>query len=196
MTTKEAIEYWERFNAEIDDLYDICSDADRVTLIKQREAVEFTISALRARQGRDRNSTMIVAKLREFASMNPPVCEWDKDNHGPVYCKPYEPWQKTARDAAGIIERYEKGEHSNQKEMQWISVKDRLPSLEGLEPDEVEYVLVSEQYFAVITGEKLGSCVSICGFGHDGWSKSDNFGYVCTENITHWMPMPEPPEED
>ena len=77
----------------------------------------------------------------------------------------------------------------------WISVEDRLPSLEGLEPDEVEYVLVSEQYFAAITGEKLGSYVSICGFGHDGWSKFDNFGYVRTENITHWMPMPEPPQE-
>ena len=77
----------------------------------------------------------------------------------------------------------------------WISVEDRLPSREGLEPDEVEYVLVSEQYFAAITGEKLGSYVSICGFGHDGWSKVDNFGYVRTENITHWMPLPDPPKE-
>ena len=79
---------------------------------------------------------------------------------------------------------------------EWISVEDRLPSREGLEPDEVEYVLVSEQYFAAITGEKLGSYVSICGFGHDGWSKFDNFGYVRTENITHWMPMPRPPKEE
>ena len=78
----------------------------------------------------------------------------------------------------------------------WISVKDGLPSLEGLEQDEVEYVLVSEQYFDAITGEKLGSYVSICGFGHDGWSKFDNFGYVRTENITHWMPLPDPPEEE
>ena len=78
---------------------------------------------------------------------------------------------------------------------EWISVEDRLPSREGLEPDEVEYVLVSEQSFDAITGEKLGSYVSICGFGHDGWSKFDNFGYVRTENITHWMPMPEPPGE-
>ena len=72
----------------------------------------------------------------------------------------------------------------------WISVEDRLPSLEGLEPDEVEYVLVSEQSFDAITGEKLGSSVSICGFEHDGWSKFDNFGYVRTENITHWMQLP------
>ena len=72
----------------------------------------------------------------------------------------------------------------------WISVEDRLPSREGLENDETEYVLVSEQSFNAITGEKLGSCVSICGFDHDGWSKFDNFGYVRTENITHWMPLP------
>lgn len=78
----------------------------------------------------------------------------------------------------------------------WISVEDRLPSREGLEPDEVEYVLVSEQYFDAITGEKLGSYVSICGFGHDGWSKFDNFGNVRTENITHWMLLPEPPQEE
>ena len=78
---------------------------------------------------------------------------------------------------------------------EWISVEDRLPSLEGLEPDEVEYVLVSEQSFDAITGEKLGSCVSICGFEHDGWSEFDNFGYVRTENITHWTPLPEPPGE-
>ena len=79
---------------------------------------------------------------------------------------------------------------------EWISVEDRLPSREGLEPDEVEYVLVSEQSFDAITGEKLGSCVSICGFGHDGWSKFDNFGCVRTENITNWMPLPEPQEEE
>lgn len=77
----------------------------------------------------------------------------------------------------------------------WISVEDGLPSREGLEHDEVEYVLVSEQSFDAITGEKLGSSVSICGFEHDGWSKFDNFGYVRTENITHWMPLPCPPQE-
>ena len=79
---------------------------------------------------------------------------------------------------------------------EWISVKDRLTSREGLGKDETEYVLVSEQFFDAITGEKLGSYVSTCGFGHDGWSKFDNFGYVRTENITHWMPLPEPPKEE
>ena len=50
MTNEEAIEYWEQFNAEIDDLYDACSDADRDVLVKQRETVEYTISALRQQE--------------------------------------------------------------------------------------------------------------------------------------------------
>ena len=50
MTIEEAIEYWEQFNAEIDDLYDACSDADRDVLVKQREIVEYTISALRQQE--------------------------------------------------------------------------------------------------------------------------------------------------
>lgn len=50
MTREEVIEYWEQFNAEIDDLYDACSDADRDVLVKQREIVEYTISALRQQE--------------------------------------------------------------------------------------------------------------------------------------------------
>ena len=50
MNREEAIEYWEQFNAEIDDLYDVCSDADRDVLVKQREAVKFTISARRQQE--------------------------------------------------------------------------------------------------------------------------------------------------
>ena len=49
MTRKEAIEYWELFNAEIDEMLDLyCSDAaHKKALEEQREAVEFTIAALR-----------------------------------------------------------------------------------------------------------------------------------------------------
>ena len=45
MKIKEAIEYWEVFNSEIDDLYNTCSDEERSILEKQRDVVEFTISA-------------------------------------------------------------------------------------------------------------------------------------------------------
>ena len=49
MTLKEVIEYWELFNAEIDDLLLLyrSDGACTETLEEQREAVEFTIAALR-----------------------------------------------------------------------------------------------------------------------------------------------------
>lgn len=47
MTNKEAIEYWEQFNSEIDKLlYRTYGDRKKV-LEEQREVVEFTIAALR-----------------------------------------------------------------------------------------------------------------------------------------------------
>ena len=52
MTFKEVIEYWEQFNAEIDEMLDLyCSDAaHKKTLEEQREVVEFTIAALRGQR--------------------------------------------------------------------------------------------------------------------------------------------------
>ena len=75
---------------------------------------------------------------------------------------------------------------------EWISVKDRLPSREGLMDEENEYVLVSLRW--------TDGCqtVSICGYGKDEWSKWDGFGFTGNDykHITHWMPLPEPPKED
>ena len=45
MTHKEAIEYWELFNSEIDDLLPGTYGACKKALEEQREAVEFTIAA-------------------------------------------------------------------------------------------------------------------------------------------------------
>ena len=52
MTLKEAIEYWELFNAEIDDLLLLyrSDGACTETLEEQREAVEFTIAVLRGQR--------------------------------------------------------------------------------------------------------------------------------------------------
>ena len=52
MTLKEAIEYWELFNSEIDELlYLYRSDAaHKKTLEEQREVTEFTIAALRGQR--------------------------------------------------------------------------------------------------------------------------------------------------
>ena len=67
MTREEVIEYWEQFNAEIDDLYDACSDADRDVLVKQREIVEYTISALRQQERFDEtNKALTLDELRQM----------------------------------------------------------------------------------------------------------------------------------
>lgn len=52
MTLKEVIEYWELFNAEIDDLLLLyrSDGACTETLEEQREAVEFAITVLRQRE--------------------------------------------------------------------------------------------------------------------------------------------------
>ena len=51
MTREEAIKYWEQFDAEIDELAtDNLYEEQMDALEKQREVVEFTISALRALQ--------------------------------------------------------------------------------------------------------------------------------------------------
>lgn len=65
MTIEEAIEYWEQFNAEIDDLYDACSDAEMDVLVKQREIVEYTISALR-KQEQQPNAPLTLDELRKM----------------------------------------------------------------------------------------------------------------------------------
>ena len=75
MTREDAIEYWEQFNAEIDGLYDACSDADRNVLVKQREIVEYTISALRQQEtvtdSHQLNEPLTLDELREM-----PIRDW------------------------------------------------------------------------------------------------------------------------
>ena len=80
MTREEAIEYWDQFNAEIDDIYDACSDADRDVLVKQREIVEYTISALRQQE-----------HFREVTKKVEPLTMDDlrKMDGEPVWCEIY-----------------------------------------------------------------------------------------------------------
>lgn len=72
---------------------------------------------------------------------------------------------------------------------EWISVKDRLPERAGLDDDMTEYVIVCEK-------SSTGGYVSVCGYEKDGWSDWDNFGTIDPKRITHWMPLPEPPEAE
>ena len=74
MNREDAIEYWEQFNAEIDDLYDACSDADRDVLVKQREIIEYTISELRQQERFDEtNKALTLDELRSAYKFGCPV---------------------------------------------------------------------------------------------------------------------------
>lgn len=68
----------------------------------------------------------------------------------------------------------------------WISVEERLP-------DKMKHVLVFKQ-----RNEHASWPVSMWHIetdwrGNNGWSKNIDNGYF---DITHWMPLPEPPKED
>lgn len=67
------------------------------------------------------------------------------------------------------------------RKQQWISVKDRLP-----EP--AENVLIFTDYH--------GGCVDIGRYVLQGnlpfWARG---GTMIKDNVTHWMPLPEPPKE-
>ena len=57
MTLKEAIEYWEQFNSEIDKLLYRTYGARKKVLEEQREVVEFTIAALREMDSQEKPKT-------------------------------------------------------------------------------------------------------------------------------------------
>lgn len=80
---------------------------------------------------------------------------------------------------------------------EWISVKDRLP-------DEGKYLVCKD-----VHGNKI---IDICAYTNNleaidkydfqgqnrgGWYGYDSeCGYFERRNVTHWMPLPEPPKEE
>lgn len=62
----------------------------------------------------------------------------------------------------------------------WISVKDRMP-------EEFTSVIVH------VPGENQWSTVREAYFARGGWCT--RIGIFSTDDVTHWMPLPEPPKE-
>ncbi len=58
---------------------------------------------------------------------------------------------------------------------EWISVKDRLPEIDGI------YLIIKE------TGMGYSDKVAVCEYGF-------KYGFDRV-GVTHWMPLPEPPNE-
>lgn len=80
----------------------------------------------------------------------------------------------------------------------WIPVAERLPEEDG------EYLVwfgrnVFESYAEVRYFAKDGEAVDKYDLRHEKnvWYYYDSeWGYVACRNVTHWMPLPEPPKED
>ena len=62
--------------------------------------------------------------------------------------------------------------------MEWISVKDRMPEIDGR--------------YLVYTNDVVTSWVEPLTFEVDFWC-DENGWWPCV--VTHWMPFPDPPEE-
>ena len=79
---------------------------------------------------------------------------------------------------------------------EWISVKDRLPEKDG-------YYLVwkawgTHRWHEVLSFAKDGRKVDKYDFKREWknvWYKYDSeYGYITIDSVTHWMPLPQPPE--
>ncbi len=75
---------------------------------------------------------------------------------------------------------------------QWVSVKDRLP-----EEDEI-YIVAADDEGEPMDERIWGGRAVVCAEYFGGsWSWQDGkYEYDLTGLVTHWMPLPEPPEED
>ncbi len=101
----------------------------------------------------------------------PYMGELDKSYMIPMKCK-----EIIMRDALALL-----------KEQEWISIKDRLPNCNGC------YLVWRPRFYT----EK--GMPSICYFdGQNAWH--DSYGVDFTrvlahDDVSHWMPLPEPPKE-
>lgn len=71
----------------------------------------------------------------------------------------------------------------------WISVRDRLPNCNGI------YLVWRPHYFGGEIGEPV-----VCYFdGQNTWHDSYGVDFeriLNPDDVTHWMPLPEPPKEE
>lgn len=65
--------------------------------------------------------------------------------------------------------------HNYRRNNEWVSVKDRLPEQSGYYL--CTYVFDNHRFY------------------YDRWFWESEKRFATTDNITHWMPLPEPPNE-
>lgn len=69
-----------------------------------------------------------------------------------------------------------------EEQPKWIPVEDRLPDKEG-------------RYLVCDGGDVLEACFSLTGqLRRPEWSTTDCYESEDLDHVTHWMPLPNPPE--
>lgn len=79
---------------------------------------------------------------------------------------------------------------------EWISVKDRLPEKDGGYLVVINY-FGNHQSINVRSFAKTGETVNeydLAGEKNVWYRYDSEYGYVSTDSVTHWMPIPQPPE--
>lgn len=90
--------------------------------------------------------------------------------------------------AADVIEelsyKYEKALSDLVKgnKLNWFPIAERLPEKTG--------------HYLVNIKCPRGKWIEICSFDGSEWESVDDYADIATKWVTHWMPLPEPPEEE
>ena len=71
----------------------------------------------------------------------------------------------------------------------WISVKDRLPDLELVEANANDH----NWYACLVAWRFTKDKISVRKAWYDGECFDDGFNGDITDDVTHWMPLPQPP---
>ena len=79
---------------------------------------------------------------------------------------------------------------------EWISVEDRLPEKDGAYLTVINcfgyHSIIKVRYFAK-DGEAVDE-YNLAGEKYVWYFYDSEYGYVSTDSVTHWMPLPEPPK--
>ena len=74
---------------------------------------------------------------------------------------------------------------------EWISVKDKLPKADG-----VYIVYVQDENSPASEGVWYDNVVVVAEYAFGEWTWRENSNdFDITDIVTHWMPLPEPPED-
>lgn len=128
-----------------------------------------------------------VERVKQGLKAHTDECAWVCNENCPYYePSEYGCCDKLTADALSAIDGLQ-AELAELKERRWIPVSERLPEEEG--------GYIAYYSYPDGTGYKfVGPChYSIIGFD-EKWSWTNAYGFELS--VSHWMPLPEPPQMD